>query len=378
MYQRSFQLPGKNMIQTPTSPADRHPLAQATRGALVISLATSALVGCRPEEERPVIVRPVQAMQVQTASAFDDRWFPGRAKATQEVNLAFEVSGQLIERPVNIGNSVKTGQVLARLDPRDYDNNLAAARAARNDAKAQYERMQIAIKTRAVSRQDLDNAKALFEASDARVRIAEKAVEDTVLRAKFDGTIAATYVENFQNVRAKQKVLRLLDTSRIEMWVNIPESLISYSKYVKDVRVRFDVLGDRDIPARIKEISNEASETTRTYPVNFIMDQPEDVRILPGMAGRANGRIVLPGTEAGKTFQVPISALGTSDNQGNFVWVIDETTGKARRRNVEVVQTTSRGAVVKGLQPAEWVATAGVHTLQEGQEVRILEAKSEG
>ncbi|MHC5064688.1 MAG: efflux RND transporter periplasmic adaptor subunit [Planctomycetota bacterium] len=247
------------------------------------------------------------------------------------------------------------------------------------DAKAQFERMDIAAKTGAVSRQDLDNARAAYDASDAQVRIREKAVEDTVMRAKFAGTIAATYVENFQNVNAKQPVLRLLDTSKVEMWVSIPESLIAFAEHVVDIRVRFDVFPGREIAARIKEIGREASSTTRTYPVNLIMDQPADIKILPGMAGSVNGRIVLP--EAPETFEVPLSALTTPDNDQNYIWVIQrgagdssgqESIGEARRREVKVEGTTARGVLITGVQVGELVATAGADTLEEGQKVRIL------
>ena len=96
--------------------------------------------------------------------------------------------------------------------------------------------------------------------------------------------MAATYVDNFQNVIAKQRILRLLDTSQIEMEVSVPEALIGLEPYVTDIRVRFKPFPDVEISARIKEISNEASITTRTYPVTIVMDQPEGAEIKPGMA----------------------------------------------------------------------------------------------
>ena len=342
------------------------------RMGLAIAVA-APLAGCGDEDQdAEPIVRPIRAMQVETAQAFQERWFPGRAKAVQEVNLAFEVPGQLIERPVNVGDVVAEGQVLARLDARDYENQLAEAVAARNRSKANSDRMEQAGRTGAVSQQDVDDAKATFEATDARVRIAEKAVEDTVLRARFDGTVAATYVENFQNVQAKQAILRVLDTSKVEMWINIPESVISYAPFVQDITVQFDPFPDRDFVAEIKEVSNEASQTTRTFPVNLILDQPTDVNILPGMAGRANGSIVMPEAEAADVYEIPLSALGTNDNQASFVWIIDRPSGVVSRRTVEVGRATARGATVSGLEPGEWIATAGANTLVEGQTVRIL------
>ncbi len=349
----------------------------ATRSApVVVGLWACALLlgACGDEPAPEEIVRPVRAMRVESASAFGERWFPGRAQAAQEINLAFEVPGQLIERPVRIGDAVVPGQVLARLDPRDYENELAASRASRDRARVDYERRAEAAKTGAVSAQEVDDAKAVFEGTDARVRIAEKALEDSVIRARFEGTVAATYVENFQNVQAKQPILRVLDTSSVEMWINVPESLISFAPYVKDIRVRFDAFPGRELPAEIKEVSNEASLTTRTYPVRLSMSQPEDVKILPGMAGQASGRIEIPGAEAETGVEIPISALGTDDNVSSFVWVVDESTGVVSRQPVEVGRATPRGVVVQGLSVGQWVATAGARTLVEGQKVRLTEA----
>ncbi len=197
-----------------------------------------------------------------------------------------------------------------------------------------------------------------------------------MIRAKFEGSVAATYVENFQNVRAKQPILRLLDISRIEMWINIPESLASYTPHVRDVRVRFDAFPGRKFPAEIKEISNEASLTTRTYPVKLSIEQPEDIEILPGMAGESSGRVEVPGEAATRGVEIPLSALGTDDNQTSFVWVIDQASGLVSKRPVETERATPRGVVVEGLEIGEWIATAGVDTLVEGQEVRVLGAEA--
>lgn len=333
------------------------------------------LAACGEEPEAPEIVRPVRAIQVQQAAAFQERWFPGRAQATQEVNLAFEVSGQLIERPVDVGDAVETGHVLARLDPRDYRNTLDEKTALRDRSLANFERMTEAVKSGAVSKQDVDDARAVYEGSDAQVRIADKALEDTVILAEFPGTVAATYAENFQNVLAKQAILRLLDTTRIEMWLNIPESLISYAPLIEDFRVEFDAFPDREIRGEIIEISNEASFATRTYPVKLVMEQPEDATILPGMAGRASANridLIEAGPESG--LEVPMSALATTDNESTFVWVIDEANGIVSGRPIEIGHATPRGVVVQGLEAGEWVATAGASTLSEGQKVRVVDA----
>ena len=178
----------------------------------------------------------------------------------------------------------------------------------------------------------------------------------------------------FENVRRKQPVVRLLDPSQIEMWVNVPESQISLAPYVDKIWVRFDALGI-EVPADIKEIGTEASQTTRTFPVNLIMDQPANAKILPGMAGVARYTLKLPEDVKESEFLIPVTAVLTDpEKQKSYVWLIDESAMTITRHEVTPGKLTGRGLQVKGLQPGQWIAVAGVELLREGQKVRILES----
>ncbi len=269
------------------------------------------------------------------------------------------------------------GQLLAKLDPRDFQNQLASARAARDRARANFERVRIAAESGAVARQDLDDARAALDVRQAEVNIAAKALEDTEIRAPRDGTISATYVEAFTAVQAKAPIVRLLDTSSIEMVLQVPENLISYAPLVTDIMVEFDAFPGRPVPARTTEISNEASRTTRTFPVRITMEQPEDFKILPGMAGRARGR--LPDGAAGQPqgYQVPAAAVFSSDarseSQQDFVWVVDTSSNTVTRRAVTTGGLTRFGITIsEGVEPGDVLVIAGVSSLREGQEVRPM------
>ena len=193
-------------------------------------------------------------------------------------------------------------------------------------------------------------------------------------------------------MRAKQHIVRLVDKSRIEFEVNIPEQDISIIPSVKNIRVQFDAFPGLDVPAEIKEIGTEASRTTRTYPVTLIMDQPEGYSILPGMAGRATGDVeddptgvIIPlsaqFTEEGgnqDALQGKISTSSSPANRSTFVWVINENNMLVNRREVIPDVITSRGMRLKeGIKTGEWVVTAGVYSLKEGQKVRISQQRSE-
>jgi len=329
-------------------------------------------------------------MKVGDITGISQRWIPGRVSASQEVNLSFRVSGPLIELPVNVGDEVKAGQVLARIDPRDFQVNLKNAEAqlqkavaALQFAEAEYGRVvrireqdPAAISASMVDqkREAMDRAQAEVVALEAEREGVKDQLNYTYLRAPFSGTIVSKYVENFEDVQAKQIVLRLLDPTHIEMTIDIPEGIISYVPLMRKLRVRFDAFPGVEVPAEVKEIGTEASATTRTYPVTLIMEQPEEATVLAGMTGEATCCELMP--DEGLTerpIEVPTEAVFSDETGGSFVWVIDRGTLTVSRREVSLGRLTDYGVVVmRGLETGEWIATAGVYYLEEGQQGRIL------
>jgi len=366
---------------------------QPVRAALTVLMLPTllALAACEEEKvaEEPV-VRPVKAMKVTGSEAFRQRLFSGRAKATNEVNLAFRVQGQLKKLPVNVGDELKKGDLVAQLDPATYkaevDRQIASlkrAEATHTNDVLTLKRNRILLDKGHVSEARVDRFIAAESRSSAEVAAAKAAVKQaqldlgfTDIQAPFAGRIVATYVENFEDVRAKQSIARLLDSSSIEMVVDIPESLISYAPQVEGIIVVYDAFPEHKIPATIKEIGTEASETTRTYPVTLIMDQPEGAKILPGMAGKASGK---PPTgsaaaESRSRIEVPTAAtFSDGENGKTYVWIVDEASKMVSRREVSVGDLTDYGIEIQsGLEQGEILVTAGVHSLREGQQVRLL------
>ncbi len=411
------------------------------------------LPGC----ETPVpqdVTRPVRVVRLGDAGGVSGRALPGRARAVEQIDLAFRVSGPLVALPVKVGDTVEAGQLLARIDPRDFQLGVQRAQANLQQAQAQLQAMEAGARPeelaqlkaalvqaeggytvarseyeRAVElysqrampqeeydrrRQALIRAQAALKSAQEALRIgesgareedlaakraeitaltaalteAQNALDDTVLVAPFAGTVATTYVDNYQEVQAKQQIVRLLDTSRIEMVINVPESgmwLVNYlqatlsdEQWEEAVKITctFQPSADQtiEVPATIKEIGAEASRTTRTYPLTLIMDQPAEGEILPGFAGTARASVELPEDVEASGFEVPGSAVSEGENGEKLVWLVDEASGKVSRQEVAVDKTTARGIIVKGLSRGQLVATAGVHYLKNGQTVRILGA----
>jgi RND family efflux transporter MFP subunit len=399
-------------------------------------------IGCQEAAPEHQAIRPVDAVKVGDLKAIVGREFPGRAKACHEVDLSFRVSGPLVSLPVDVGSQVKKDDVVAVIDPKDFQtaldsaegklrmvqaNLLAMERGARPEeveqlkaalAKAEAEYRQAAadfnrnerlLPTGAVSRSDFDATLAQrdrtaalvtqakedlniglkgsrledLEAKRAEIKALEATVNDaknqldyTVLKAPFDGVVAAKHVHNFQTVQAKQPIVRLLDVSKIEVTVQVPESLITLAPRVKKVNCRFDAFPSREFAGQITKIGSEASQTTRTYPVTVAVDQPEDVQILPGMAAVVRAEPPEGEAEAGESLVVPPSAIFTDQSgqagQQSYVWVVGEGGGPVTRRAVTAGELTPVGiSVTEGLKTGEWVVTAGAHSLHEGQQVRV-------
>lgn len=358
---------------------------------LPVLLMLMGLISCtdEPVQEKQVI-RSVRAIQAATQAQMDTRSFPGTAKATQEVNLSFRVGGPLITFPVSIGDRVKEGDILARIDPRDFEidlNNaqgkLDKAQANAKRAQADYDRELNILKqdAGATSQAAVDRKEDLRDQANAEIKSLKAAVDAatdklgyTNLKAPYDGVVVETIVENFETVLPRQEIVRLLDDSWIEMIVNVPENLISLVPNLEKINVRFDSFPDHVLEAEVKEIGTEASKTTRTYPVNLIMKQPEDITILPGMAGNVTGLQATPetGDKLGKPV-IPINAIFTPETEKqDHIWVIDKKSGIVQLRTVKIGQITQLGIqIIDGLQAGEWVATAGVRTLVEGQKVNL-------
>jgi len=351
-------------------------MKQMPRLLLLIPLV--AFSCSKKADSAPEPTRPVRAVQVGNVSEFQSRSFPGTARANEEIDIAFEVGGRLIERSVKVGDRVEKGQVLARLDPRDFENEVEAGKARVKRSEAYQERIARAAATNAVSQQELTDAIAQLEMSQAQLKIKEKALSDSRIVAPFAGVVAVTYVENFWNVRAKQAVIRLLDTTRIKVDLSLPENYISLIPYVRGTECRFEAFPDHVVVGEIHEVGTEASATTRTYPVTIIMDQPEGFTVLPGMTCDVSAADTdLPEGTNQEGYFLPPTALISKEGQKTIVWIIDEATGVASMREVENLGMGAFGILVGGLEKDMWVATAGGHYLKEGQKVRILATAAE-
>jgi RND family efflux transporter MFP subunit len=300
------------------------------------------------------------------------RSFPGRVEASDQVDLSFRVDGPLIKLPVLEGDFVKRGQLVARIDPRDYRIRLDAARAEVERTDADFRRYSALYEKDAVSKAQLDQALAARDVARAQEEDAAANLDDTYLRVPFSGRIAETFVENFQDVKAKEPILSLINVNQVEIVIDVPENIVARFRAVQlDSRftARFDAAPGREFETRVSEVATQADPRTQTFRVTFSLPQPEGVNVLPGMTATVK-RNPPPGEDV--EIVVPAIAIFADEAGSPHVWVIDRTTGRVERRSVRTgdLSETDSIVVLEGLVPGEDVAVSGVSQLRDGMIVR--------
>ncbi|MBN2711064.1 MAG: efflux RND transporter periplasmic adaptor subunit [Planctomycetes bacterium] len=357
-------------------------------GAVAV-LGLIAIRVCSPtspkaEDRNESLVRPIPTAVAQPLAAVLVREFPGRVRATRRVNLAFSVNGQLKELNALEGRKVKKGEVIARLDDRDYRNSFDAAKASYADAKRNFDRTKVLREKKVVPEADFDSATAAYDMAKADMKIREKALEDTVLLAPFDGIIATRLVENHEHIQAKQTIVSIQDISCIEVILQVPERLVAHggAKSLSNINVRLDADGGRWFKASVQEFSVQADPVTRTYELILSMDAPKDISIFPGMTANVKAEVIrhnpVKDWNASMTI-VPANAVATGDDGGFYVWVIEEKEGHPKRAKVEVGAPRDNGIEIRsGLKAGDRVAIAGLNSLDETMLVRPMRDGGEG
>lgn len=327
----------------------------------------------------PSAIRPAKLIEIAATDNVRSLSFPAIVEASSSVNLTFQVSGLIEDVAVTEGDDVVNGQVIARLDQRDFRNNLATMQAQYNSAQSEFERAERLLNQDAISRSVYEQRQSQRDVARANLDSARKALEDTVLRSPFDGVVAVVQAVDFQNIAAQQDVVTLQTTGAAEAVVQIPATLVANSGRVEPIETALllDAAPDQRLAAEFYSSTGQADTQTQTFEVRFAFMPPEDLLVLPGMTGTIESSLLIA-AEDGTTDQilVPLSSIVAEGGQ-TFVWLVDTETMTVSRQAITVDEGNEgigEGiGVTNGLSPGDIIVGAGSAFLHEGMQVRRFE-----
>ena len=344
-------------------------------------LAAALLAGCEEEVAAPPAdPRPVRVVTVSETANGERISLSGVIEAETESDLAFRIGGRMVERPVNVGDVVSPGQVIARLDSQDEENALRAARAALTaaegqlvEAEANFARQESLLASGFTTRQRFDEARqslqtaqASRDAAAAQLEIARTRVADTVLYADAPGAVTARGAEVGEVVQPGRMIARIARDDGRDAVFDVPAFLIQSAPRNPVIDVALTIDPGVTAKGRVREIAPRADPVTGTFRVKVGLDAPPEAMRL---GSTVSGALTVGGAEG---YVVPASAL-TRDGAGAAVWVVDPASATVSLRPVQVSRFGAVEITVSsGLQPGDIVVTAGVQAILPGQKVRLL------
>ncbi|WP_196593123.1 efflux RND transporter periplasmic adaptor subunit [Pectinatus sottacetonis] len=356
---------------------------------LCLSLITILFTaGCGKNDKTADIPPLVKTQKISAADNLNTAKYAGTVHGRYETNLSFQVSGKILRRNVQIGDTVHAGDVLMLIDSKDIiqqvNQSEAAVEAAHSKlslAQANYNRYKQLYSQDAVSKAALDQYQTSYEAAlaDYQQTIAQayqehNALSYTNLRANANGVISAVKAEAGQVISAGQTVLTLVQNNELEVQINVPENDIQNMPVGKHVKVSFWALNNSIIDGIVREVSPIADPVARTYLIKIALSNPPKGLKLGMTASVLNS--TAENTLGQSSYILPLSAIYQTGKKPQ-VWIVNKTNNTVSLKNISVTAFDNNNVKASGLADGDVVVTAGVQKLHEGQKIRLDNASGD-
>lgn len=343
-----------------------------------IASAIAFLTACSDKKDttaKPPVT--VSAVTVSDGSGNDGHEYVGTIIEREGTSLSFEVPGNVVTLRADNGDRVSKGQLLATIDPTSLRDAHRLALSTLRQAQDAYRRFEPLHRQGVLSDIKWVDAQTKLEQAEAAERMARTQLQRTSLTAPFSGVISERTVERGMNVMAGQKIYRLVDISRMDVRISVPESEVSHVKIGDKARISVSALGGRTYEATVSEKGVEANIVSHTYDIKLAVSTT-DGQLMPGMVcsvkmsrGAASNI-----SSAATGLSVPINAVKLDSDNRRFVWIADK--GKARRQYITVGDFNADGiAVTSGLHAGDKVITDGSQKVSEGMTVKCVAQNAE-
>jgi multidrug efflux system membrane fusion protein len=349
-------------------------------GLLVIAVAALGLAGCSQEKaETKDIIRPVKVVEIGQAHNARQLTYSGSVRARTEMVLGFRISGKVTERLVDIGERVKSGDILARIDPADYELSVGSAAASLDAADRQVETLDLARRRaeqlfakNVAPKSQLEQAtlsynQAIATRDSARSLLAQarNQVRYTDLKAEQNGIVTAVTADVGQVVGSGTPVVTVAVDGEKEVLIAVPEMDIAEFRPGKDVKAGFWSDDTLTLDGKVREVAGSADQQSRTFAVRVSL--PNDPRVLLGMTAT----IEAAASNKQQLVSIPLSALAQKDGQP-IVWTVDRKVETVHAHPIKVAAFTADGvSVADGLEPGDIVVSAGTQFMTENLRVKL-------
>ena len=348
---------------------------------LCLLLSLYLCTGCGKNEQVVDNTVYVKTQTIDYGASSNEDNYAGVVKGRYETNLAFQVSGKILSRNINLGDRVSAGDVLMVIDDKDirqsvnaYDAQVEAAKSQLNLAQSNLARYEQLYAANAVSAQSLDqyqnaydSALSAYNQAVAQATQGYNSLGYTQLVANANGVISSVSGETGQVVSAGQTVAVLIQDGEREIEIYIPENKIQDISIGQNATVDFWALKGTTVQGVVREISPIADAVAKTYKVRIsLVNPPSDIQL--GMTAN----VIFAGANNGDTnISLPLSALYQVENKTQ-VWIVNNASC-VELKDINVISLGKNDVIVSGLNKGDVVVTAGVHKLYEGQSVKLAD-----
>ena len=368
---------------------------------IVIAAVAVSLYICKdkiwpkPKEVQHIVSkeRVAKLYKIGKVSNASTMTYPGVVKSLKHAELFFRVSGPVKENNLKVGQLVKEGDVLMRIDQRDYQREIDKLRQDlkinkdQSDLnKKQFQRTEALYKQQAISKSEYDAALSKANVSDAQLKSLEESIKkaqdklaDTSLRAPFSGVITDLRIKQFEIAQANVPVMSIDDLREVEVHISVPSGNMPVMGFKDTQRVKeevFDITfpgrGDRVLKGTVNGFKAIAEGNSETYDVALKVKTPEDFVLLPGMSAEV---INVPNRKINKSDAVSIPFASVfKRGEKSLVWVFNQATKGISAREVTLGEPVSDNnlQVLSGLESGEFIIGAGVDWLSEDNTIRVM------
>lgn len=336
-------------------------------GLALFAVVTATSCKNNSNNDTATLQKLVKTEKVTKTSTVINKHFPSVIEEAEEVNLAFRVAGPIQKIYVNEGKFVKKGELIAEMDPRDYEVQKIATEAQVVQLRSEYQRIEELKKRKSVPENDYEKMKAGKEMAEAKLKNAVDQLKDTKLYAPFSGYVTKVMFEGGELVNHGTPIATMVNVSRLKVEINVPPSLFINKDYITEIECCQDNIPGKIFPLTLYS-NNIKANSNGLYKLYLYYTPTPGAKLAPGMNVSVNVKCVIPEQEL---FKIPAKALFEKDDK-TYVWIVNDSKIHAHEISTNSLVKDGYVEVTNGVKEGDEIVVGGLNLLKENETVKIV------